>query len=188
LRRTCCGIDTPARVAMFVAQVAVESGDFTRVRESLNYSAEALLKLFGRHRISEAECHAYGRTAQHPANQAKLADLLYGGEWGRKNLGNTEIHDGSRFIGRGLKQLTGRSNYERCSRALYGDVRLVNLPETLERSEAAALSACWFWDANHLNKFADNADCNGCTKAVNGGAIGLDQRTANFERILGVIG
>jgi putative chitinase len=107
-------ITTPQRVAGFLSQIGHESGGLSSLQENLNYSVDAILKLFGRHRISEADARLYGRTATQKANQKALADILYGGEFGRKNLGNTEPGDGSRFIGRGLKQLTGRSNYKRC--------------------------------------------------------------------------
>src|SRR5690606_9297192 len=103
------------RAAMFLGQIAVESGQFSTVTESLNYSVDALVKMFGRHRISVPDAERYGRKLGQKANQEALANLLYGGEWGRKNLGNTEPGDGWRFRGRGLKQLTGRDNYRRFS-------------------------------------------------------------------------
>ncbi|WP_198474939.1 hypothetical protein [Aquamicrobium zhengzhouense] len=81
------------------------------VTENLNYSVEGLLKTFGRHRITEAQARRYGRTNNQPANQEAIANIIYGGEWGLKNLGNTKPGDGWRYRGRGLPQITGRSNY-----------------------------------------------------------------------------
>ena len=76
-------------------------------------------------RITEAQAQRYGRTDNRPADQQAIANIVYGGAWGKKNLGNTEPDDGWRFRGRGLIQLTGRDNYRRCSRALFGDERLL---------------------------------------------------------------
>ena len=81
------------------------------VTENLNYSVDGLLKTFGRHRITEAQARRYGRTNNQPANQPAIANTIYGGEWGRKNLGNTLPNDGWDFRGRGLVQITGRTNY-----------------------------------------------------------------------------
>lgn len=81
------------------------------VTENLNYSVEGLLKTFGRHRITEAQARRYGRTNNQPANQQAIANTVYGGEWGLKNLGNTKTDDGWRYRGRGLPQITGRTNY-----------------------------------------------------------------------------
>ena len=171
-------ITTPQRVAGFLSQIGHESGGLSSLQENLNYSVDAILKLFGRHRISEADARLYGRTATQKANQKALADILYGGEFGRKNLGNTEPGDGSRFIGRGLKQLTGRSNYKRCGDAIGTD--LIANPEKLLEPVNAALSAGWFWSANGLNALADKGDVVAMTKRINGGDIGLAQRQALY--------
>lgn len=172
------GIDTPLRQAHWLAQTAHESAGFRRVRENLNYSVEALLSLFGRHRITHDEAHRYGRKPGQPADVQAIANCLYGGEFGRKNLGNRLDGDGWRFIGRGYKQLTGRDNYARCSAAIYGDTRLVEAPELLEQPEAASLSAAWFWRSRGLNALADADDIEGITRKVNGGLIGLAERKA----------
>ena len=169
-------INTPLRVAGFLSQIGVESGGLSRITENLNYRVEALLSLFGRHRISEEDARKFGRNDAigQKANQEMLANLLYGGEFGRKNLGNTEPGDGSRFIGRGLKQLTGRSNYKRCGDAIGED--LIANPERLLEPVNAALSAGWFWSSNGLNALADKGDVVAMTKRINGGDIGLADR------------
>lgn len=86
-------------------------GKMQPIRENLNYSVDGLLKTFGRHRISEADARRYGRAGGRPANQEAIANIIYGGEWGRVNLGNTQPGDGWRFRGGGLAQITGRANY-----------------------------------------------------------------------------
>lgn len=166
----------PRRAASFLGQVHVESGGFRQVVESLNYRAERLKAMFGRHRISLADCDRFGRTKDHPADQVALANLLYGGEWGRRNLGNTEPGDGWRFRGRGLKQLTGRDNYRRCSRAWLGDETLLLHPERLSQPDGAVASAVWFWASRELNAVADRGSVQDVTRVVNGGQIGLQDR------------
>lgn len=166
----------PRRAAMFLGQVMVESGGFSQVVESLNYSAESLKKVFGRHRISIAECDQYGRTPSHPANQKMLANILYGGDFGIHSLGNNQPGDGWLFRGRGLKQLTGRDNYRRFSRAWLGDESLLANPDRVAEPDGAVASAIWFWAARQLNLEADRGTVESVTKLVNGGQIGLAER------------
>lgn len=174
------GIRTKLQLAHWLAQMAHESKGFEVTRESLNYSVAGLLSTFGRHRISEDDCYRYGRTKDHPANQAAIANLVYGGEWGARNLGNTEPGDGFRFIGRGFKQLTGRSNYAKCGTTV--GLLLTTEPELLEDPEGASLSAGWFWKENRLNYLADKDDLVGITQRVNGGTLGLAERKAWLEK------
>lgn len=166
----------PNRASMFLGQIHQESGGFNTVVESLNYSAKALKTLFGEHRITHAQADKYGRTDTHPADQATLGNILYGGAWGAKNLGNTQPGDGYRFRGRGLKQLTGRDNYKRFSKAWLGDESLLADPERVARPDGAVASAVWFWTNKGLNIVADRGSVAEVTKIVNGGAIGLADR------------
>ena len=166
----------PERASKFLGQVHVESGGFSTVTESLNYSAVALKKLFGRHRISAEDADKFGRTPSHPANQNALANILYGGEFGRKNLGNTKPGDGWRFRGRGLKQLTGRDNYRRFSLAWLGDESLLDFPDRVAEPAGAVASAVWFWVSKGLNEIADKSPVEVVTKVVNGGQMGLEDR------------
>ena len=106
---------------------------------------------------------------------------------GRKDLGNTQAGDGKKFKGRGLIQITGRSNYEKCSMAIFGDKRLLDHPELLEAPDAAVLSACWFWQSNGLNALADKDDLVRITKRINGGKNGLKDRTDKYEKARKVI-
>lgn len=136
-------IDTPERVAMFVAQTAHESDRFCALEE-----------------------YASGRAYE-----------------GRRDLGNTRPGDGVRFKGRGLIQITGRANYTRCSIELFGDEReLLEYPEQLAEPGWAVTSAAWFWDDKGLNSLADRADLEGCTRRINGGLNGLDDRRELYRR------
>ena len=98
---------------------------------------------------------------------------------GRKDLGNTQSGDGKRFMGRGLIQTTGRANYKTTGDAL--GVDLVAYPEMLESDELAARSAAWFWQRHNLNDYADAGDIEGCTRRINGGLNGLEDRKRRWE-------
>jgi len=101
-----------------------------------------------------------------------------------KRLGNTPEADGDgqKYRGRGLVQITGRDNYLACSKALFGDNRLLSTPELLEQAEWACKSAAWFWNSRNLNALADAGDMSGITKRINGGFNGLAERLAFYER------
>lgn len=181
-------IDTPLRQAHFIAQVGHESNSFNSLRENLNYSVDGLLKTFSRARISEADAKKYGRTDKQPANQEMIANIVYGGDWGLKNLGNSQDGDGWKYRGAGLIQLTGRANFVKANKALNFD--LVNRPERVaEDNLIAALAAGWFWEENGLNILADKDDVLAITKKVNGGTNGLDdrkQRLSLANKALGI--
>lgn len=166
------------RLCMFLAQVGHESNDCKSLSESLNYSADALTKLFGRHRISVDQAIKYGRTSEHPADQEMLANILYGGEWGRKNLGNIAFGDGALFKGRGLIQLTGRANYTKCGSAI--GVPLSNRPELLSSDrDVSVMAACWFFET-----YTTGTDITKVTRQVNGGTNGLEDRRRRYTKVL----
>lgn len=104
-------------------------------------------------------------------------------------LGNTPQADGDgqKYRGRGLIQVTGRDNYLACSKALFGDDRLLRTPELLEQAEWACKSAAWFWNSRNLNALADNGDFQGITRRVNGGLNGLAERLEFYTRALKVL-
>lgn len=106
---------------------------------------------------------------------------------GRKDLGNVQAGDGARFAGRGLIQVTGRTNYAKASQALFGDDRLLKTPELLEQPEWAAKSAVWFWSSRSLNNLADGGQFTDLTKKINGGLNGLDDRLARYHYALKVL-
>lgn len=108
--------------------------------------------------------------------QPTAAQLTYEG---RKGLGNTVAGDGYKFRGRGLIQITGRFNYTEVGKALGLDC--VNDPDLLSDPVNGARSAAWWWHSRRLNAYADADDCKGCTKVINGGFNGLDDRLARYE-------
>ena len=148
-------INTPKRIAAFLAQVGHESGQLQYVRE-----------LGGEHYLSKYDT---GTLAA--------------------RLGNTPAPDGDgqKYRGRGLIQITGRHNYQQCSLGLFGDERLLELPELLEQPQWAAESAAWFWAHNGLNELADRDQFNSITRRINGGLNGLQNRLQLWARARAVL-
>jgi putative chitinase len=165
-------IKTKEQIAMFLAQCAHESNYFTAITENLNYSADGLRKIFPKY-FRDRDADDYNRQPE------KIANVVYANRMGN---GDEDSGDGYRFRGRGYIQLTGRTNYEECGQELQKD--LITDPDYLTTPEGAARSAAWFWDNHNLNKYADANDIVGCTKRINGGTIGLEDRTANWKAIL----
>ncbi len=172
-------INTSQRIAGFLSQIGVESGGLSTVVENLNYSATALQSLFGPKRISNADAQTFGRTPAHPANQPEIANRIYGGSFGQKQLGNTQPGDGWKFRGRGLKQITGRANYRACGKDLSLD--LESNPDLLLTPENAVRSAGWFWASKGLNDIADTGDVKAMTLRINGGENGLPERQKLYD-------
>lgn len=167
-------INTPERIAMFIAQVAHESS-FTHLVENLNYSAQRLLQVFPSHfygGIGQAEACVKG-------GLQAIAEAIYGGRMGNPK---GEAH---KYIGRGLIQLTGYENYKKFSEAI-GDASVMTNPDQLSHPELACKSAGWFFKTHGINELADHQDIIGATKRINGGTNGLDQRKAFFNKCLGV--
>lgn len=174
-------INTPVRVAAFLAQTTHESNDFKTREENLRYSAERLLVVFPRY------FKDYEQAKYHSMNGERLANYVYMdvNRTARGALGNVEPGDGWLFRGRGLKQLTGRSNYERFGTYLKMDVN--ETVEYLSTMKGALHSACWFWKINDCNTLADSNDIDAVSKRVNGGSIGLKDRRDRYKRILKVM-
>ncbi|MGV8929144.1 MAG: hypothetical protein ACOH1E_05300 [Brevundimonas sp.] len=164
-------ISNRLRMIHFFAQITHESG-FRPTEENLNYSAAGLKATFSRQRISSARCEALGRLPGRPADKPGIANAVYGGSWGRTNLGNTQPGDGYRYRGRGLIQLTGRSNYRRTSGEFEVNPDLVL---TLAGSIKAATD---FWRTRGLNAASDADDVTRVTRIINGGDNGLADRRA----------
>ena len=165
-------INTPNRLAMFLAQVGHESGGLVHTKENLNYKAEGLARVFPKY-FSDTDPTDYAH------NPEKIANRVYADRMGN---GDEDSGDGYKFCGRGLIQLTGRDNYTRFANDMGMDVD--EAVHYLETPEGAAMSAGWFWSTNHLNNLADEGDILKCTKRINGGTIGLDERTALYEEAL----
>ena len=173
-------INTPQRIAAFIAQCAHESGGFTALKENLNYRAETLRKIFPKYFPTDELAREY---ASKPNKQEAIANLVYANRMGN---GGPETGDGYRYCGRGLIQLTGKSNYSWFAASL--GIPVEEAAEYLQTFEGAAQSACWFWETNNLNRFADVGDIKGLTKAINGGFIGLEDRIKHYEHALHVMG
>jgi putative chitinase len=176
-----CEIDTPRRVAAFMANIMVETSSLSTLVESLNYSPEGLLKTWP-NRFTPATAQSMGRTASKPANQRAIAEAAYGGRLGNGPPGSG---DGWMFRGRGLIQLTGRSNYQRFAKRVGADIE--TLPGALETPESAATSAAQFWQAAGCNQLADNDDIVAVRLAVNGGSNGLDKVQAAYKKACGAL-
>ena len=168
-------ISTPVRQACFIGQCAHESGNFKTLQENLNYSAEGLMKTWPSRFPTKEIASQYAR------QPAKIAGKVYNGR-----LGNTSEEEASKFLGRGLIQLTGKENYERCGASI--SVDLVNNPDLLLDPKYAALSAGWFWNKKGLNELADAQEHGQITKRINGGLIGLDDRIAKSTKALAALG
>jgi len=173
-------INTPQRIAAFIAQCAHESAGFTALRENLNYRAPTLRKVFPKYFPDD-------QTAQHYANlpnkQAAIANRVYANRMGN---GPEASGDGYRYCGRGLIQLTGKDNYSWFAASL--GISVEEAAQYLETFEGAAQSACWFWETNKLNQWADIGDITTLTKRINGGTIGLADRIKHYEHALHVLG
>jgi putative chitinase len=172
-------INTPARIAAFIAQCAHESANFTVLKENLNYRAATLRKIFPKYFPTDEIAQAY---ASQPNKQEAIANVVYSNRMGN---GSPETGDGYRFCGRGLIQLTGRDNYTWFAESL--EISVEAAAEYLETFEGAVQSACWFWETNNLNTWADAGDILTLTKKINGGTIGLQDRIAHYEHALNVL-
>lgn len=170
-------VNTVLRLSHFFGQIKAESG-LKPINEGLNYSVEALINLFGRHRISIADANKYGRIdGKQKANQEMLANILYGGEWGRINLGNTQKGDGWKYRGKGFKQITGRANFASISKDT--GIDYLNNPDLLLNEADAMNSALWFWNKHDLNKYADLDDLDSISDIINKGHLTKPEGDAN---------
>jgi putative chitinase len=167
------GINTPLRVAHFLAQCGHESGGFRVTQENLNYSAKGLNGIFKKYFPTEASAVPYARQPQ------KIANKVYAN---RMANGSEASGDGFKFRGRGYIQLTGRDNYTQFGKAIGVDIP--SNPDLVASTYALA-SAAWFWSKNGLNKLADagagDTAVTSITKRVNGGTIGLADRIKHFK-------
>jgi putative chitinase len=166
-------INTPLRLAHFLAQCGHESGGFKATQENLNYSAKGLAGIFKKYFPTEAAAAPYARQPQ------KIASKVYGGRMGN---GPESSGEGYKFRGRGYIQLTGKENYTAFGKSI-GEDMTVN-PDVVA-SKYALLSAAWFFSKNGLHKIADEGASDlvvtKITKRVNGGTIGLPDRIKHFK-------
>ena len=167
------GINTPLRLAHFLAQCGHESGGFRATQENLNYSAKGLMGIFKKYFPTSA------LAAQYERKPAKIAARVYGGRMGN---GSEASGEGYKFRGRGYIQLTGKENYTAFGKSIGEDI--LSNPDVVS-SKYALLSAAWFFSKNGLHKMADSGASDAVvtqiTKRVNGGTIGLPDRIKHFK-------
>ena len=173
-------INTPQREAAFLAQCAHESGNFTALQENLNYRAVTLRKVFPKYFPTDAIAEQY---ASQPNKAELIANRVYANRMGN---GDEASGDGYRYCGRGLIQLTGKSNYQAFADSI--EMNIEDVPAFLETFEGAVQSAAFFWESNNLNQYADKDDILTMTKRINGGTIGLEDRIKHYEHAKLVLG
>jgi len=168
-------IDTAKKQAAFIGQCAHESGNFKTLEENLHYKAESLMKVWPSRFPDLDMANKFAN------NPEKIANKVYSGR-----MGNTEDGDGWKYHGRGLIQLTGKENYERCGSSI--GVDLIGNPNMLLDPQYAALSAGWFWNKHGLNELAEQQEHGMITKRINGGTLGLEDRIAKTTKALSILG
>lgn len=166
------------RIAAFMAQCSHESAGFTVLQENLNYSKDGLRKIFPKYFPTDDVAAFYARKPQ------LIANRVYANRMGN---GSEESGEGWKYRGRGLIQLTGKSNYTECSRFMFDDLTLLENPDLLLDPYYAIHSACWFWSKNKLNEIADRQDITLLTKRINGGTIGLQERIREYNHIYEIL-
>lgn len=154
-------INTPRRVAMFLAQVSHESQRLSKVEENLSYSAKRLTQVW------PSRFPTLAAAAPYAMNPKALANKTYG-----NRMGNTGPNDGWMYRGRGLKQLTGKNNYAHMTKVM--GIDFVNNPDLVALDAYAAGTAVQFWRDAGGNVYADRGDYMGLTKAINGGLVGFE--------------
>jgi putative chitinase len=172
-------INSPTRIAAFVAQCAHESGNFMVLKENLNYKPATLRRIFPKYFPDDAIAEQY---CSRPNRQEAIANRVYASRMGN---GDESSGDGWRFCGRGLIQLTGRSNYQAFADSL--EMSIDDVPAYLGTFEGACQSACFFWESQKLNQWADTGDILTLTKRINGGTIGLNDRIKHYKHALAIM-
>jgi putative chitinase len=166
-------VNTPLRLAHFLAQCGHESGGFKLTQENLNYSAKGLMGIFKKYFPTQALADQYARKPE------KIANRVYGGRMGN---GPEASGEGYKFRGRGYIQLTGKQNYTAFDASVPESI--VDNPDLVATKYPLA-SAAWFWSKNGLNTIADQGSSvetvTKATKRVNGGTIGLADRIKHFK-------
>ena len=173
-------INTPKRIAMFMAQCAHESGGFTTLKENLNYRWSSLRAKFAKYFPNDEIAQQY---ANKPNKQQAIASRIYANRYGN---GDESSGDGFRYSGHGLIQLTFRDNWQAFADSI--ETPLADLGEYMQTFEGAAQSACWFWEIKNLNRTADAGDILANTKIVNGGKFGIEDRQHHYRDFLRIMG
>ena len=169
-------INTPNRIAAFIAQCAHESANFTALHENLNYRSETLSKVWPK-KFPASVADQYAHKPEAIANRAYAS---------RMGNGDESSGDGWRYCGRGLIQLTGKDNYTAFADSI--GITPEEVSDYVQTFEGAAQSACWFWESNNLNQYADSGDIETMTKRINGGTLGLEDRKKHYEHAKHILG
>lgn len=172
-------INTPERIAQFMAQCGHESNGFTVLKENLNYRWESLRRVFPKYFPTDALAKQY---ASLPNKQEAIANRVYANRMGN---GPEQSGDGYRYCGRGLIQITGKRNYSDFSNSI--GISLEEAPDYLQTFEGAVQSACWFWDMRNINAPSDTGDIVAVTKLINGGTNGLDDRKNRYLNVIEIL-
>jgi len=167
-------IDSPKRVAAFLAQIAHESASFARTIENLNYSSKGLRDNFKKYFPTDELAEEYARKPE------AIANRVYANRMGN---GDEASGDGWKYRGRGLIQLTGKNNVRRFSVDYFGDDRLVADPAQLQGPELASMSAGHYWHKNGLNALADRDEFQMISHRINGGAHGMEDRLERWNAL-----
>jgi putative chitinase len=178
LTRTCAkfGIDSKLRLAAFIAQCGHESGGFRFLSENLNYSSDALLRVFGKYFDAKT-------AAEYARKPERIANRVYANRMGN---GPETSGDGWKFRGKGIIQLTGKDNVSRFAASV--GMTVDEASAYLETIEGACMGAGWFWSVNNLNALADKGDMRTLTRRINGGEHGLEDRLAQYAKVKKLLG
>ncbi len=170
------GIESPEQIAGFCSQIGHESIDMTVLSENLNYSADALKRVFGKY-FRDVDPNSYARKPE------KIANRVYANRMGN---GSESSGDGWKFRGRGILMITGYNNYKNCSDYLYNDFKILTESPDLVKDDkkTTMLSALWFWE---VNKLKNVTDIRTLSRRVNGGDNGMDDRIRRYNRALEVL-
>lgn len=169
------GIDTPVRMAAFLGQCGHESMGFTVMLENLNYSADALMRVFGKY-FTLAQAHQYAR------NPKAIGSRVYANRMGN---GSEDSGDGYKHRGHGLIQLTGKDNHKAFAASI--GMTLDDAMAYMQTRAGAVESACYFWKTRKLNALADTPGIEDETRRINGGLNGFADRKALFTKTLKVL-
>lgn len=172
-------INTPRRIAAFLAQCGHESNGFTVLEENLNYSTEGLLKTFPKY-FNQSSAELYARKKE------AIANYVYKNRMGN---GDEASGDGWKYRGRGLIQITGRENYTKFANDIVAVPQyFIDNPDIVSKDPLyAILTAVWYWERNSLNVFADRGDLVTITKRINGGLNGQIDRVARYDKTLEIM-
>lgn len=165
------GIDTPLSVCHFLSQMSHESSGFSSLVENLNYSSEGLARVWPKRFAKDGKPNDLAKRLHR--NPQGIANHVYANRMGN---GSPESGDGWRYRGRGIIMITGAYNFEKYSKIIFGDSRLLENPDLASDISVAAKIACAYWNENKLNELAEKDDVVAITKIINGGLVGIEHR------------